>query len=171
MDIFLTNHLCEKILYLHPQWSASLIKTLVLRFFIDNLYNRFLFRFKPSCRVSLLNPFVENFSTDNIGWLNRWKLRGWSLPWNLNGGFLHWRSLSRVSSLTISLAGFFIDNPKEAVPEAGVLKKLSLACLAKLSRLRYSWVRFGLASAGYRGLVVHDSTQPANSQLIPQSSM
>jgi hypothetical protein len=36
-------------------------------------------------------------------------------------------------------------------PEAGVLKKLSLAGLAKLSRLRY-----GLASAGYRGLGVHD---------------
>jgi hypothetical protein len=63
------------------------------------------------------------------------------------GGFLHGRSLWRLSSLTISLAGFFIDdlfgeflhdNPKEEVPEAGVLKKLSLAGLAKLSRLRYS---------------------------------
>ncbi len=42
------------------------------------------------------------------------------------------------------------------IPEAGVLKKLSLAGLAKLSRLRYSWLRFGLASAGYRGLGVHD---------------
>ncbi len=41
-------------------------------------------------------------------------------------------------------------------PEAGVLKKLSLAGLAKLRRLRYSWQRFGLASAGYRGLWVHD---------------
>ncbi len=30
-------------------------------------------------------------------------------------------------------------------------KKLSLAGLAKPSRLRYSWLRFGLASAGYRG--------------------
>ncbi len=41
-------------------------------------------------------------------------------------------------------------------PEAGVLKKLSLAGLAMLSQLRYSWLRFGLASAGYRGLGVHD---------------
>ncbi len=38
----------------------------------------------------------------------------------------------------------------------GVLKKLSLAGLAKLSRLRYSWLRFGLASVGYRGLGVHE---------------
>ncbi len=37
--------------------------------------------------------------------------------------------------------------------EAGVLKKLSLAGLAKLSSLRYS---FGLASAGYHRLGVHD---------------
>ncbi len=35
--------------------------------------------------------------------------------------------------------------------EAGVLKKLSLAGIAKLSRLR-----FGLVSAGYNGLGVHD---------------
>jgi hypothetical protein len=41
---------------------------------------------------------------------------------------------------------------------------MSLAFLAKLSRLRYSWLRFGLASVGW-------CTQPANSQLIPQSSM
>ncbi len=40
-------------------------------------------------------------------------------------------------------------------PEAGVLKKLSSAGLAKLSRPRYSWLRFGLASAGYRGLGVY----------------
>jgi hypothetical protein len=61
------------------------------------------------------------------------------------------------------------------LPEAGVLKKLSLAELAKLSRPRYKWLRFGLASAGYRGLRGHDrpvyTTQQANSQLIPQSSM
>jgi hypothetical protein len=59
--------------------------------------------------------------------------------------------------------------------EAGVLKKLGLDGLAKLSRLRYSWLRIGLASADYRGLGVHNRpvycTQPANSQLIPQSSM
>ncbi len=41
-------------------------------------------------------------------------------------------------------------------PEAGVLKKLSLAGLAKLSRLSYSWLRFALASAGYHGLEAHD---------------
>ncbi len=57
--------------------------------------------------------------------------------------------------------------------QAGVLKKLSLASLGELSRLRHSWLRFGLASAGYRALGVHDRqcTQPANSQLIPQSMM
>jgi hypothetical protein len=38
-------------------------------------------------------------------------------------------------------------------PEAGVLKKLRLA---NLSRLRYSWLRFDLATPGYRGIVVHD---------------
>jgi hypothetical protein len=41
-------------------------------------------------------------------------------------------------------------------PVAGVLKELSLAGLAKLSRLRYNWLRFGLASAGFCGLGVHD---------------
>ncbi len=51
-------------------------------------------------------------------------------------------------------------------PEAGVLKKLSLAGLGKLSQLRY-----GLASAGYHGLGVHGRPVPANSQLIPQSMM
>ncbi len=40
--------------------------------------------------------------------------------------------------------------------EAGVLKKLSLAGLAKLSRLRYSWLRSGLASADYPGLRAHN---------------
>ncbi len=40
-------------------------------------------------------------------------------------------------------------------PEAGVLKKLSLVGLAKQGQLRYSWVRFGLDSAGYCGLVVY----------------
>ncbi len=37
--------------------------------------------------------------------------------------------------------------------EAGVLKKLSLAGLARLRRLR---IRFGLATAGYRRLRVQD---------------
>jgi hypothetical protein len=41
------------------------------------------------------------------------------------------------------------------LPEAGVLKKFSLAGLAKLSRVRYSGLRFHLASAGYPGLIVH----------------
>ncbi len=40
--------------------------------------------------------------------------------------------------------------------EAGVLKKFSLAGLAKLSRRRYSWQRFVLASAGYCGLGIYD---------------
>ncbi len=41
-------------------------------------------------------------------------------------------------------------------PEAGVLKKLSLVGLAKLIRIRYSWLGFGLDSAGYCGLVVYE---------------
>jgi len=45
-------------------------------------------------------------------------------------------------------------------PDAGVLKKLSSAGLAQLSRLGYSWLRFGLASADYSGLRVHD--RPVN---------
>ncbi len=40
--------------------------------------------------------------------------------------------------------------------EAGVIKELSLAGLAKLSRLRYSWLRFGLALADYHGLRGHN---------------
>ncbi len=40
--------------------------------------------------------------------------------------------------------------------KAGVLKKLNLGGLAKLSRLRYSWLRFALASAGYLGLGVYN---------------
>ncbi len=50
-------------------------------------------------------------------------------------------------------------------PEAGVLKKLSLAGLAKQRRLRNSWLRFGFASADYRGLGVYTigrCTQPAD---------
>jgi hypothetical protein len=43
--------------------------------------------------------------------------------------------------------------------EAGVLKKLNLASLAKLS-----WLRFGLASAGYCGLEVYDRPVYVNSQ-------
>ncbi len=40
------------------------------------------------------------------------------------------------------------DNWLAVWPEAGVLKKLSLA--------GYSWLRFGLALSGYRGLWVHN---------------
>ncbi len=50
----------------------------------------------------------------------------------------------------------FISPASFLFPEAGVLKKLTLAGLAKLSLLTYIWLRFGLASAGYRGLGVHD---------------
>jgi hypothetical protein len=58
---------------------------------------------------------------------------------------------------------------------AGVLKKLSLAGLAKLSRLRYSRLRFGLVWP-QPAIVDSESTigrctKPAKSQLIPQSSM
>jgi hypothetical protein len=45
----------------------------------------------------------------------------------------------------------FEYSKNKGYPEAGVLKKLSLAGVAKLSRLRY-----GLASASYHGLGVHD---------------
>ncbi len=41
-------------------------------------------------------------------------------------------------------------------PEAGVLKKLSLAGLAQLNRLSYSCLRFDFASADFRGLRVHN---------------
>ncbi len=49
-----------------------------------------------------------------------------------------------------------IDHELKLQLEEGVLKKLSLTGLAKLSQLRYSWLRFGLASAGYCGLGVHN---------------
>jgi hypothetical protein len=45
--------------------------------------------------------------------------------------------------------------PSTPYTDARVLKKLSLAGLAKLCQLKYRLLRFGLASAGYRGLVVH----------------
>ncbi len=48
--------------------------------------------------------------------------------------------------------------------EAGVLKKLSLAGLAKLSWLRKS-LRFGLA--GYRGLGVHERSLSTEKYEIP----
>ncbi len=60
-------------------------------------------------------------------------------------------------------------------PEVGVLMKLSLVGLAKLSQLICSWLRLCLASASYRGIEVYDRqvyrTQPANSQMIPQNVM
>jgi hypothetical protein len=40
--------------------------------------------------------------------------------------------------------------------EAGLLKKLSSTGLPQISQLRYCWLRFGLASAGYRGFGVQD---------------
>ncbi len=43
-----------------------------------------------------------------------------------------------------------------SLTRGGSFKELSLASLAKLSWLRHSWLRFGLASAGYRGLGVHN---------------
>jgi hypothetical protein len=54
--------------------------------------------------------------------------------------------------------------------EAGVLKKLSLAGLAKLSQLRYSRLRFGLASAGYHGLGVCDRPVYTTGQLTADST-
>jgi hypothetical protein len=63
----------------------------------------------------------------------------------------------------------FADQYLQSTSDAGVLKNLSLAGLAKQSRLRYSRLRFGLAPAGYRGLGVHDRpVYTTNSQLIPQ---
>ncbi len=46
-----------------------------------------------------------------------------------------------------------------------ILLNLNLASLAKLSRLRYSWLRFGLASASYCGLEVYDRPVYVNSRL------
>ena len=55
--------------------------------------------------------------------------------------------------------------------EAGVLKKLSLAGLAKLSRLRHSGLRLVWPQPAivYSEFTIGQCTQPANSQLIPQS--
>ncbi len=50
--------------------------------------------------------------------------------------------------------------------EMGVLKKLSLAGIAKLSRLKYRWLRFVWPEP-----TIGWCTQPANSQLLLQSSM
>ncbi len=50
--------------------------------------------------------------------------------------------------------------------EVGVLKKLSLAVIAKLSRLKYRWLRFVWPEP-----TIGWCTQPANSYLILQSSM
>ncbi len=50
--------------------------------------------------------------------------------------------------------------------EVGVLKKLSLAGIAKLSRLKYRLLRFVWPEP-----TIGWCTQPANSQLILQSSM
>ncbi len=59
------------------------------------------------------------------------------------------------------------------LPEAGIVKKLSrsLAGLAKQSRLRYSWLRFGLPQPAIMDSESKRCTQPANSQLIPQCMM
>jgi hypothetical protein len=43
----------------------------------------------------------------------------------------------------------FVRRLRSAFRRRVFLKKLSFAGLAKLSWLRYSWLRFGLASAGY----------------------
>jgi hypothetical protein len=71
------------------------------------------------------------------------------------GKIYPWRKISHaanvVSSISPSISPLWSFSSK-----AGVFKKLSLAGLAKLSRLRYSWIRFGLASACYSGLRVHD---------------
>jgi hypothetical protein len=50
--------------------------------------------------------------------------------------------------------------------EVGVLKKLSVAGIAKLSRLKYRWLRFVWPEP-----TIGWCTQPVNSQLILQSSM
>jgi hypothetical protein len=61
----------------------------------------------------------------------------------------------------------------EQTPEAGVLKKLSLAGIAKLSRLRFSCLRFVWPQPAVVDSVstISRYTQSANSQLIPQSLM
>ncbi len=56
-------------------------------------------------------------------------------------------------------------------PEAGVLKKLSFVGLAKLSRLRYSWLRLVLPQpAIYVVLGVHDMPVYTAGQLTADST-
>ncbi len=58
-----------------------------------------------------------------------------------------------------------------SLKEAGVLKKLSLAGIAKQSQLKYNWLRFVWPQPTIvdSELTIGLCTQPANSQLIPQS--
>ncbi len=67
----------------------------------------------------------------------------------------HRKSLSGRSAFVPNIA-ISIHLIGKVLPEAEVLKKMSLAGLAKLSRLRYSLLRFGLASASFLGLGIHD---------------
>ncbi len=65
------------------------------------------------------------------------------------------------------------DRLETSRSEGGVLKKLSLAGIAKLSRLKYRWLRFAWHQPTIMDseLTIGWCTQPANPQLIPQSSM
>ncbi len=58
-----------------------------------------------------------------------------------------------------------------SVPEAGVLKKLSLASLAKLSRLKYSWQSLVWPKPAIVDLesTIGRCSHPANPHLIPQA--
>jgi hypothetical protein len=67
---------------------------------------------------------------------------------NIQNVFPH-RQFESAKNVNNSLYSSKLHVPP--VVRGGVLKKLSLSVSAKLS-----WLRFGLASAGYRGLVVHD---------------
>ncbi len=65
---------------------------------------------------------------------------------------LQWYKLQSISVSVLLLSYTLWAHPYRVLQaEVGVLKKLSLAGFAKLSQLRYSWLRFGLASAGYLG--------------------
>jgi hypothetical protein len=65
------------------------------------------------------------------------------------------------------------DRLETSRSDAGVLNKLSLAGVAKLSRLKYRWLRFVWPQPTIMDseLTIGWCTQPANPQLIPQSSM
>jgi hypothetical protein len=97
-------------------------------------------------------PIVSNITTRVLRNVSHWRkqtsrIHRSDLLYNKQG-------FEQASDIFLRLSVF--PSVRRQSPKVGVLKKLSLAGLAKLIRLRYRWLRFGLASAGYCGLGVHD---------------